>query len=180
MKKLCMILSLVLILCFMVGCQDKEAMAELEAMKAQAEVEEQNKEVVRRVFEEMNKGNIEIINKLYAPDYSYYAPSNNPKPMTREETIEFLKMVLIAFPDVNWKIEEIIAKDDRTIARFIVTGTHKGEFQGMPATGHQIKVSTILIWRLRNGKIVEEREEANWLGMMQQLGMELKPKEGEK
>jgi len=46
MKKLCMILPLALILCFMVGCQDKEAMSELEAMKAQAEIEEQNKEVI--------------------------------------------------------------------------------------------------------------------------------------
>ncbi len=62
----------------------------------------------------------------------------------------------------------------------IVTGTHQGEFQGIPATGNEIEVSTILIWSFKNGKIVEEREEANWLGMMQQLGMELKPKEGEK
>jgi len=49
MKKLCMVLPLALILCFMVGCQDKETMAELEAMKAQAEVEEQNKEIVKRI-----------------------------------------------------------------------------------------------------------------------------------
>jgi C-1 hydroxylase len=174
MKKLNMILCLALILCFMVGCQDKEA------MRAQGVVEEANKEIVKCVFEEMNKGNIEIINELYAPDYGYYSPSNNPKPMSREETIEFLKMVLKAFPDVNWRIKEIIAKDDRVIVRFIVTGTHHEEFQGILATGNKIEVSTILIWRIINSKIVEEREEANILGMMQQLGMELKPKEEEK
>ena len=55
MKNLYMILPLALILCFMVGCQDKEAIAELEAMKAQAEVEEQNKEIMTRWFEETYK-----------------------------------------------------------------------------------------------------------------------------
>jgi steroid delta-isomerase-like uncharacterized protein len=180
MKKLPMILPLALILCFMVGCQDKAAMAELKDFKAKAKIEEQNKEIVKRVFEEMNKGNIEIINELYAPDYGYYSPSNNPKPMSREETIEFLKMVSRAFPDINWSIEELIAKGDRLVVRFIVTGTHQGEFQGIPAIGSKIEVSSILIWSIKNSKIAEEREEANMLGMMQQLGMELKPKEGEK
>jgi hypothetical protein len=66
MKKLCMILPLALILCFMVGCQDKAAMAELEEFKAQAEVEEQNKAIVERLIEELNKGNPEIIEEVYA------------------------------------------------------------------------------------------------------------------
>jgi murein DD-endopeptidase MepM/ murein hydrolase activator NlpD len=57
MKSFRMILLLALILCFMVSCQDKEAMAELEAMKAQAEIEEQNKEIIRRWIEEVNKEN---------------------------------------------------------------------------------------------------------------------------
>ncbi|TET68415.1 MAG: hypothetical protein E3J56_11430, partial [Candidatus Aminicenantes bacterium] len=51
MKKLCMILPLALVLCFMVGCQDKEAMAELEKFKAQAKIEEQNMDVVKRYWE---------------------------------------------------------------------------------------------------------------------------------
>ena len=57
MKNLCMILPLALILCFMVGCQDKEAKAELEAMKAQAAVEEQNEASFRYMLEETDKGN---------------------------------------------------------------------------------------------------------------------------
>ena len=55
-----MILPLTLILCFMVGCQDKEALAELEAMKAQAEVDEQNRATVRLLLEEMEKHNFDI------------------------------------------------------------------------------------------------------------------------
>jgi predicted ester cyclase len=110
MKKLSTILPLALILCFMVGCQDKEAMAEFEAMKAQAKVEEQNKELAREVWEEWGKG----------------------------------------------------------------------EFMGIPATGNKYEISGIWISRIENGKIVEQREELDMLGLYQQLGMELKPKGAEK
>ena len=180
MKKLTMILTLAMILCFMVGCQDKKAMAKLEKFKAQAALEEQNKEIVKRFFEELNKGNIEIYEELCTPDYGFYQPSNTPKPMSREETKEFIKMILKTFPDVKWNIKEIFAAGDRVIVWFINTGTHEGEFQGIPATGNKVEVGTIVIYRIKNGQIVEEKEEFNALGLMMQLGMEFKPKEAEK
>ncbi len=180
MKKLCMISALALILCFIVGCQDKEAMAELEAFKAQAEVEEQNKELVKRIFEGLNERNADIYQELYAPDYAWYFPSINPKPLSREEEHGFVKILWDAFHDINWSIEELIAKDDRIIARFIARGTHTGEFQGIPATENKFESSGSWIARIENGKLVEVREDADLLGMMQQLGMELKPKEEEK
>jgi steroid delta-isomerase-like uncharacterized protein len=155
-------------------------MAELEAMKAQAEVEEQNKAVESRRWEAWGKGDFEAFKELYAPDYAWYLPSNNPKPMSQEETIEFVKMIHNAFPDVTFSIEELIAKGDRVIVRFIARGTHEGEFQGIPATGNKVEVSGVMISRIENGKIVEVREELDRLGQMMQLGMELKPKEGEK
>ncbi len=180
MKKLLTILLMALIICFMVGCQDKEAMAELEEFKAKAEVEEQNKELVKRIFEGLNERNADIYQELYAPGYAWYFPSNNPKPLSREEEHGFVKILWDAFPDINWSIEELIAKDDRIIARFIARGTHTGEFQGIPATGNKIESSGSWIARIENGKIVEVREDADLLGMMQQLGMELKPKEAKK
>ena len=177
MNKLCMILLLALILCFMVGCQDKEAMAELEAMKAQTEVEEQNKEVVKHFYEEFDKGNAEIFKELFAPDYAYYSPSNSPKPTSREEIMEFMKTFFEAFPDSIWSIEDLIAAGDKVIVRFIYRGTHEGEFLGVPATGNKVEMGGIVITRIENGIIVEDRDESDMLGFMQQLGMELKPKE---
>ena len=179
MKKFYMIITLAMILCFMVGCQDKEAMAELEEFRAQKEVEEQNKGIVRRLYEEFNKGNVEIFKDLYAPDYSFYSPSNSPKPRSREETIESATMIFRAFPDSVWNIEELFAVRDRVIVRFVYRGTNEGEFMGIPPTGNKIEVSGIIIIRIENGKILEEWEDADTLGFMQQLGMELKPKEGE-
>jgi len=172
MKKLCMILPMALILCFMVGCQDREAMAELEAMKAQAEVEEQNKELMRNYFKELDKGNAEIFREVYAPDAAYYFPSGITEPMSLEQEIEQFKMFH----------EEIISVRDKVIVRFIARGTHTGEIEemGIPATGNEVEVSSIIIFRIENGKVVEERQEADMLGFMQQFGMELKPKEAEK
>ena len=70
MKKLLMIIPMALILCFMVGCQDKEAMAELEAMKAQGEVEEQNKEIARELFAVIDAGDFDRLNELFADDFA--------------------------------------------------------------------------------------------------------------
>jgi len=180
MKKLFMILPLALILCFVVGCQDKEAMAELEAMKAQAEVEEQNKEIVKGLFEELNKGNIEIWKELCAPEFAYYSPSTSPEPMSMDVTIECFQMGFEGFPDLNWKTHDLMAKGDKVIVRLTQTGTHEGEYRGIPATGNKTKIGGILIFQFKDGKCTETREEADSLGFMQQLGMELKPKEAEK
>ena len=177
MKNLCMILPLALILCFMVGCQDKEAMAELEEFKAQAAVEEQNEALYRGIIEEINKGNSEYFNEFYSPDSLYYFPSNNPKPLSREESQEFVKGFFKSFPDLNFSIEELYAVDDRVIVRYILRGTHKGEYRGIPATGKKFEISSTFIIRIENGKVVEEREDFDQLGFWQQLGFELKPKE---
>ena len=179
MKKLLIIIPLALILCFMVGCQDKEAMAELEAMKAQAALEEQNIALVKRMYEAWNKRDFEAYKEVVAPEYLWYFPSISTEPMTREQTIEFGKMISIAFPDFSYSIEELFAAGDKVMSLFIFRGTHEGEFEGIPATGNKVEFSGVMINRIENGKIVEDKEEINQLGLMTQLGMELKPKEGE-
>jgi steroid delta-isomerase-like uncharacterized protein len=180
MKRLFGVIPLVFLLCFAFGCQDKEAMAELEKFKAQAAVEEQNKEIVKREWELESKGDYEAFKELFAPEYVLYSPSATPKPGSLEETIETIKMIFKGFPDSSWTIEELFAVGDRVITRWIYKGTHEGEFMGIPPTGNKLEISGILITRIENGKIVEEREDYDTLGAMQQLGMELKPKEAEK
>jgi len=180
MRKLLLILPLVFLLCFTFGCQDKEAMAELEEFKAQAALEEQNKEIVKREMELFGKGDFEALKELFAPEYVSYSPSGAPKPESLEEVIEFGKMIFKGFPDSSWTIEELFAAGDTVIARWTYRGTHEGEFMGIPPTGNKVEFGGIMITRIENGKVVEEREDYDMLGAMQQLGMELKPKEGEK
>jgi len=180
MKKLLLILPLVFLFCFTFSCKNQEAMAELGEFKAQAELQEQNKELVKRFYEAANERDSEALKEVLAPEYVWYVPSRNPESISREGAIEHIKMLHNAFPDVNWSIEELIAEGNRVISRFMVRGTHEGEFEGIPATGNKIEISGILITRIENGKIVEDKEEVDLLGLMMQLSMELKPKEAEK
>jgi predicted ester cyclase len=179
MKKLCMILPLALIICFMVGCQDKETMAELEAMKAQAEVEKQNKEIVHYALELYDEGNFVERDKLFSPDTVYHAPGGKEYSLKgyREQ---FGVNFYTAFPDLRHTIEDIIAEGDKVVLRLTDYGTHKGEFMGIPPTGKEIQWPVTSIYRLSNGIVEEVWIELDVLNVMQHLGMELKPKEGEK
>ena len=180
MKTLFCVIPLVCLLCFAFGCQDKAAMAELEAFKAQAAVEEQNIELAKNVHLAWTKKDYELIRASCAPDMVYYSPSNEKQMDNIDEFIEFAEGFLASFPNYEIRIEESAAKGDVVALRAVVTGIHGGNFMGIPATGNRIEFGQMLFFRVENGKIVEMREDFDNLGMMQQLGMELKPKEAGK
>ncbi len=172
-----MILPLALILCFMVGCQDQQAMAELEEFKAQAALEEQNKDLAKRYVEALNDGNFEAFKELLSSDYGIYSPSGYPEPTSREKLIENYKEVRKAFPEFMWNIQDMIAAKDKVICRIMIRANYKGAVPNLPATEKKIEFSLITIMRMENGKVSEEWQEDDQLGFARQLGMELKPKE---
>jgi steroid delta-isomerase-like uncharacterized protein len=179
-KKLLMAIPLALFLCFMVGCQDEEARAELEGFRAQAEVEEQNIALAKRYFETLNKADFEAFKELLSPDYAIYNPSGYPESTSREKLIENYKASAEAFSEFTWSIEDIIAAGEKVVCRIIARGTYKGGVQGLPTTERKFEFSLITIMRLENGKVQEEWQEDDQLGLARQLGMELKPKEEKK
>ena len=173
-----MIISLVILLCFTFSCQDKEAMAELEAMKAQAEVEEQNEEIVHRFFEEVwGLGKLDALDDIVSQDIVIHVPGRDIEGI--ENFKKFIMSYRSAFPDVKITIEELITQGDKVVERMTIRGSHQGELQGIPPTGKQIKITGIDIARFLDGKMVERWVQPDFLGMMMQLGMELKPKEKE-
>ena len=179
MKKLCMILPLALILCFIVGCQNQEAMAELEKMQAQAEVEAQNKASFRYMLEETDKGNYAAWDEVCSPDYICHFAGIS-EPMSLEEHKQANRSFLVAFPDFKHEINDMVAESGKVTARVTLTGTHEGEFMGIPPMGNKIKYTAMLTAKFSEAKIVELWGVADMLTLMQQLGMELKPKEAEK
>jgi predicted ester cyclase len=184
MKKLCMILPLALILCFMVGCQDKEAMAELEEFRAQAEVEKQNKEIVRRYFTEIDKGDVEpmfaLVDEIFAPDCIAHSATSEVHGI--EAMKGHITWALDTFGGMQHNIEEMIAEGNMVSVRFTLQATLKGDFLGVSATGKQLSCPVLYMFRFEEGKIQESWIDWNSLYniMTTQLGMELKPKEGEK
>ena len=182
MKKLFLILPLALVVCFMVGCQDKEAMAELEEFKAQAALEEENKALATRYNDAWQSGDLEAIKEIFSPDFVWHTTEGED--LSLDEMIKVgtnnYERYKAAFPDMTFINEDVIVKGDKVITRYAFKGTHTGDVEGFPATGNELEMSGIEIIRLENGKIVESWEELNLLRFMQQLGMELKPKEAEK
>jgi predicted ester cyclase len=175
MKKYLSVIPSVLLICFVVGCQDKAAMAELGEFRIQTEVEEQNKAMVQKILAEGDEGNVDILSEICSSEYKMYWPSN-AEPINLEEHIQLWQAFINAFPDLNHTIDEIIAEGDQVSTRETVRGIHKGEFQGIPPTDKQFTMSAICLWRFKDGKLVEYRADGDMLGMMTQLGMELKPK----
>ena len=82
-----------------------------------------------------------------------------------------------AFHDTRITLDLIFAKDDLVAQKFLFEGIHDGTFEEIPPTGKRIKLSGIAISRLEKGKITEEWQMFDELGMMQQLGMEMRPVE---
>jgi len=122
MNKLQMIIPLLILFCLAISCQDKGAMAELEAFKAQAEVEEQNKELISNYSKVWEKRNWESLKEFFAPNALVYYPSNaEPKP-PEEEIIEGMS-------EVHLKIEELLAVGDKVIARGVLQATPMEEYQ---------------------------------------------------
>jgi len=179
-KKLHWIIPLAVLLCFTLSCQNKAEKAELEKFRTQATVVEQNTALVERLIDELNRGNAEIVKEMYAPDLKSYSPSGSTTPTSQNESFELTKAYFNAFPDLNQTIEELVASGDKVAIRFIARGTHKGDFQGIPATGNKMELSGTVILHIKDGKIIEERQDTDSLGFMMQLGMELRPKETEK
>ena len=132
---------------------------------------DKNKAIVRRLFKEgFNQGNLDLIDELASPDFvDHSAPPGAPT--TREAWKQGAVGMKAAFPDVHIHIEDEIAEGDRVVSRFTAHGTHQGEFMGIPATGKEIHVNGILIFRLADGKLVERWEQADTMGMMIQLGV---------
>lgn len=180
MKKHLCAVPLVLLLCFSFACQDKAARAELKQMKDQADVEKRNEDLIRQMFNELDKANWDSYKGFFAPEFLYYLPSAAGAPTKVEDMVEGVKIYFRAFPDLVHQIVELIPVEDKVILRFIARGTHKGELEGLPPTGNAMEVSSIEIFTIKAGKIIEERQEADMLGMLAQLGMELKPKEAKK
>lgn len=175
MKKIAF-LSLIIVL-IIGGCaQNKESKAQLDELLTKISLETQNKAFVQKIFDGLNQRDTSCF-ELIAPDFKYYFPSASLNPSTREDDINGVKTSWHAIPDIQWRIEEMIAEGNMVAARYTATGTPQEEWIGVPPSGKKFESGGIFIARIENGKVVEQWEDYDLLGTFMQLGMELKPVE---
>ena len=132
---------------------------------------EQNKTLVRRAVEEIwNQGNYDKVEEFVSHDFVVHAATPDKEVHGPEGATQFFIQLRKAFPDIHFTIEDQIAEEDRVVTHWTAHGTHKGEFNGIPPTGKQVRVSAIDIDRVVNGKVVECWTNMDELGLLQQLG----------
>ncbi len=132
---------------------------------------EDNKTLMSRFLEEVfNKKKLAALDEFIAPNQvDHTLPPFLPT--TPEGTKQAINIFLKAFPDVHLTVEDMIAEGDKVVIRYTSRGTQKGAFMGIPPTGKQMTVSSIIIARIADGKIVEEWGLDDQMGMLQQLGI---------
>ena len=112
----------------------------------------------------------DLVEELLAPDFVHHDPFPGMSP-DREGTKQSFALFRTAFPDAEFKIEEVVAGEDKAAVRWTLRGTHEGEWLGIPATGRRFGIPGMHMIRMRGGKIVEEWRSADRLGMLTQLGV---------
>lgn len=134
--------------------------------------ERPNAALVRRGIEEiLNGGNFGVADEIFAPDFVFHTPAR-PDPFRGPAGFkEYVSTIKRAFPDIHFTIEDLFAEDDRVVARWSARLTHRGDFFGIPPTGNTATLTGVHVYHVREGRIVEEWQELNALGLIQQLGV---------
>ena len=131
---------------------------------------EEGTAVVRRFLDEaISKGNMAALDEMCAPDLVWHGGSVGEF-RSLEEFKQGVGPFFSAFPDLRVTADDVLREGDKVVCRYTWAGTHTGDFFGVAATGRQVTVGGISIYRVAGGKIVEEWWLEDLLGLMHQLG----------
>jgi steroid delta-isomerase-like uncharacterized protein len=133
----------------------------------------ENKALASRFHRELFvQGNLAVADEICAPEFVWRTPNMPPGISTGPEAVKaFAGMIARGFSNVQITTDDRIAEGDRIVDRWTFHATHTGEFMGVPATGKQVTVTGIDIFRIADGQLAELWQSWDQLGMMQQLGL---------
>ena len=136
---------------------------------------EENKAVVQRWFSEVvSNGDMSSLDELCAvchPAFVMVQGVVEPAPQGISGLKELIGRLRTAFPDLTATVEEQVAEGDKVVSRVTMSGTHQGEFMGIPATGKSFTVGGASIWEVRGGQLISEWVSWDSMSMLQQLGV---------
>ena len=133
---------------------------------------EDNKALARRIYSEIINGqNLDLIDEVVADDFVDHEGFPGLPNTGKEAPRAVFEMFFAAFPDMQMTVDEMIGEGDKVVARVTVTGTHKGEFMGIPPTNKTVKVQAFDMAEFRDGKITAHWGLTDNAAMMEQLGL---------
>jgi steroid delta-isomerase-like uncharacterized protein len=130
-----------------------------------------NAAIIQRFIDEViNQGRYEVCDEIVAQDFLELDPLPGQR-QGREGLKEIIAMLRSAFPDIHWITDESISSGDKVVTRFTWTGTHRGDFLGIPATGRPVTVKGVVIDRLTESRMADSRILMDTFSLMMQLGV---------
>jgi steroid delta-isomerase-like uncharacterized protein len=130
---------------------------------------EENKALVRRFYEEIDKGNIDAMDELVAEGYVNHHPPPFPNLAPGREGLKQAFRIFWDATPGHHVIEDQVAEGDKVVTRLTAYGTHERELPGIPATGNKMKMTAVAIHRIEDGKLAEHWSNTDELGLLQQL-----------
>lgn len=128
--------------------------------------------LINRFYEEvLVGGRIDVVDQLSTEDFVDHEQGLPGQPPGRDGVKFFISAMREAFPDIRTKtIEPTLVDGDLEAAHVVLTGTHKGELMGVPATNRSVEFETLDIIRVEGGKVAEHWGVTDVMSLMQQLG----------
>ena len=131
-----------------------------------------NKQLVRRFYDEVwARGNLAFAEQVFSPDYVRHDLRSSDPPPGPAGQAGIAQAFRNAFPDLQWRVDLLLGEDDLVAARWTASGTHRGDWGAVEATGKRAEFAGVNIFRFADdGKVVEIWNHRDDLGLMQQLG----------
>ncbi len=128
------------------------------------------KQIARRLTDELfGQGKLELVDQLCAPACVHNDPIGGK--LDNKSVKDFIKSIRTAFPDLSIKSDKIYAEGNVVCVTWKATGTHRGEFVGVPGSGRKVQLEGLDLLRFDGDKLVDATTHFNTLWLMQQLGI---------
>jgi predicted ester cyclase len=130
-------------------------------------------DLIHSLHDIWNTGNLELIDRVYAPDFLAHWPASSEVPERRGiDGIRFgVTRIRTAFPDWHEWVLDVFGSGDSVASRYVSTGTHQGAFWGVEPTGRRVEIEEISIFRIAGGRVAEQWCMFDELARLQQLGV---------
>jgi steroid delta-isomerase-like uncharacterized protein len=131
--------------------------------------DDRNNDLVHSYMDEVwHKGNPDAVEEFLDDNYVRHVSPTSP-PIGRQDQIDRLKGFRSAFPDIKITVEDVVASGDRVAFRSTMRGTHQGEFLGVAAAGTQVEVHLLDLWRISEGRVIEQWGGPDIFDLLRQL-----------
>ncbi|MBQ8464619.1 MAG: ester cyclase [Alphaproteobacteria bacterium] len=130
-----------------------------------------HKAAMKRFETMINTADSDIAKELVADDAPFFTPASPTPLYGGEGYLSVVHWMRRSFPDVQWKLEEMVAEENVVAVRWTLSGTHKGEFMGTPATGKHISTSVMNFYYFNDeGKITNDIAAEGMIGILRGIG----------